>query len=170
MCLGKARSSGIQSQEMGPAVGSGPSESQKKMGQSWTGILPAKGPSHSSSPLGRGQMSSLVSPNTGLPPTSLSLILIFQAPEAGSKAAMGSGVGEGKRRGGEVKDCRTQSPVPSLHRMTVMSLVVLVLSWGSLGLEAATAVVSAGARPLGSGTQGAGGPNSWILGWWGPMP
>lgn len=51
-----------------------------------------------------------------------------------------------------------------------MSLVVLVLSWGSLGLEAATAVVSEGARPLGSGIQGAGGPNSWILEWWGPMP
>lgn len=83
---------------------------------------------------------------------------------------MGSGVGEGKRQGGELQDCRTQSPVPSLHRMTVMSLVVLVLSWGSLGLEAATAVVSEGAKPLGSGIQGAGGPNSWILGWWGPMP
>lgn len=36
-----------------------------------------------------------------------------------------------------------------------MSLLVLILSWGSMGLEAATAVVSAGAGPLGSGTQGA---------------
>lgn len=45
-----------------------------------------------------------------------------------------------------------------------MSLLVLILSWASLGLEAAAAVVSAGARPCGSGTQRAGGPNSRILG------
>lgn len=39
--------------------------------------------------------------------------------------------------------------------MTVMSLVVLVLSWGSLGLEAATAVVSQRpARIWGAGREG----------------
>lgn len=35
-----------------------------------------------------------------------------------------------------------------------MSLIVLVLSWGSLGLEAATAVVSAEGRLLGPGAGG----------------
>ena len=54
---------------------------------------------------------------------------------------MGPGVGEGKRQGGELQNLKSS---PSPHRMTVMSLVVLVLSWGSLGLEAATAVVRAG--------------------------
>lgn len=47
-----------------------------------------------------------------------------------------------------------------------MSLLVLVLSWGSMGLEAATAVVSTrgwgwgwgGDRPLGSKTPEAEGP------------
>lgn len=50
---------------------------------------------------------------------------------------MGFGVGKGR---GQVERFRTQTLPPP--RMTVMSLVVLVLSWGSLGLEAATAVVS----------------------------
>lgn len=40
------------------------------------------------------------------------------------------------------------TPMPP-SRMTAMSLLVLVLSWGSMGLEAATAVVSCGALTLG---------------------
>lgn len=38
---------------------------------------------------------------------------------------------------------------PPLYRMAVMSLLVLVLSWGSMGLEAATAVVSAAGQAPG---------------------
>lgn len=65
----------------------------------------------------------------------------------------------------EIRNPRT--PIPPLlphYRMTVMSLLVLVLSWGSMGLEAATAVVSTrgwgwgGDRHLGSKTPGAEGP------------
>lgn len=151
-------------------MGSGPPESQKKMGAELDWDPASQRPFSLLQPPGQGPDVQFGLTNHRFTSNSLSLILIFQTPEAGSKAAVGSGVGEGKRRGGKLKDCRTQSPVPSLHRMTVMSLVVLVLSWGSLGLEAATAVVSAGARSLGSETQGAGGPNSWILGWWSPMP
>lgn len=43
----------------------------------------------------------------------------------------------------EIRNPRTPIPPRLPHyRMTVMSLLVLVLSWGSMGLEAATAVVS----------------------------
>lgn len=76
---------------------------------------------------------------------------------------MGPGVGEGKGQGGEIRNLKSS---PSPHRMTVMSLVVLILSWGSLGLEAASAVVSAGSRGLCGtgflGPEGAGGLGSWV--------
>ena len=47
----------------------------------------------------------------------------------------------------------------------MVSLLVLVLSWGSMGLEAAAAVVSGAGQALGrQGLRVPKAPNSWILG------
>lgn len=75
------------------------------------------------------------------------LILILQAPEVGGEgggAVMGFGAGKGRGEAGKLKTPEPQTNPLPFYRMTVMSLLVLVLSWGSMGLEAATAVVSNG--------------------------
>lgn len=66
----------------------------------------------------------------------------------------------------EIKNPRTPKSNPSSHRrMTVMSLLVLVLSWGSMGLEAATAVVSGVGQALGlQDLRVPKASDSWILG------
>lgn len=146
----------IHSWEMGPSGGQESPQGPRGWGRA--GLDPAGlGPSHCPRPLVRDWMFSLTSTTTGPPtsPTSLPLVLILQAPEVGGRAVMGFGVGKGERPGGEIQN-PTSNPSPP-PRMTVMSLVVLVLSWGSLGLEAATAVVSAEARlpdPGAGGGQG----------------